>query len=47
MIETDYFILSTQEYQECAMQAENLGVNVDYFLMEFCTIDANWVEISD
>lgn len=47
MIETDYFILGTEEYQEAKQDADNLGIRVDYYLMEFCTIEGNWVEVSD
>lgn len=47
MIETDYFILSTQEYKKAKHDADNLGVSVDYYLSEFCTYEWEWVEVSD
>jgi hypothetical protein len=47
MIETDYFILSAQEYQRAKQDSNNIGVNVDYYLMEFCTYEWEWVEVAD
>jgi len=38
MIETDYHILPPHLFQEVKTQADELGVSVDYYLMEFCSI---------
>ena len=55
MIETDYFILSAEQYQQFYTEAQELGVNVDRFLMEWCDVDGatveyngeDWVEVDD
>ena len=47
MIETQFYILGNQQYQEAKQDADQLGVSVDYYISEFCTIDGDWVEISD
>jgi hypothetical protein len=39
MIETDFFILSQEQYDECYTEASRLGMNIDYYLMEFCDIE--------
>jgi hypothetical protein len=36
MIETDYHILPENVYLDVITIAQELGVSVDYFLMEFC-----------
>jgi len=38
MIETVYHTIPANIYKEVESQAKELGVSVDYFLMEFCTI---------
>ena len=38
MIETDYHILPEDLYLEIVTEAMQLGVSVDYFLMEFCSV---------
>ncbi len=38
MIETDYHILPEEVYQELIIEAQQLNVSIDYFLMEFCQI---------
>ena len=40
MIETDYFILTHDQYHTAKQDAEKFDVNVDYFLMEFCTVES-------
>ena len=55
MIETDYFILSAEQYQQFYTEAQELGVNVDRFLMEWCDVEGSivehngedWVEVDD
>jgi len=38
MIETVYHILPPHLFQEVKSEADELGVSVDYYLMEFCSI---------
>jgi hypothetical protein len=38
MIETDYYILTKDQYDECYTEALRIDVSIDYFLMEFCDI---------
>ena len=38
MIETDYHILPENVYLDAVTDAMQLGVSVDYFLMEFCSL---------
>jgi hypothetical protein len=38
MIETDYFILNGEQYQEFYTAAQEVGVSIDYFLLEFCDV---------
>ena len=38
MIETDFYILSQEQYDECYTEALRIDVSIDYFLMEFCDI---------
>ena len=55
MIETNFFILNNQEYDWFYLKSEELGVSVDYYLLEFCMIEEprfrydgnNWVEVTD
>jgi len=39
MIETDFYILSQEQYQENLQFANELGINIDHFLLEFCDIE--------
>jgi hypothetical protein len=45
MIETDYFILTSEQYQQFYMEAQKLGVNVDTFLMEWCDVEGEDVYV--
>lgn len=47
MIETDFFILTPEQYQESMQDAAIEGVSVDYYLLEFCTVEGEWVEIEN
>ena len=38
MIETVYHTIPANLFPEIESQAEELGVSVDYFLMEFCKV---------
>jgi len=42
-IETNYFILSQEQYEECYPVADELGINLDYYLMEFCSVEGSYV----
>jgi hypothetical protein len=39
MIETNFFILDGEQYQQFYTEAQELGVSVDYFLMEWCDVE--------
>ncbi len=38
MIETDFFILSQEQYDQFFTEAEEIGVSIDYYLSEFCHV---------
>jgi hypothetical protein len=38
MIETDYYILPEEIHKQVIIEASELGLSIDYFLMEFCDI---------
>jgi hypothetical protein len=38
VIETQFFILSQEQYDQIHSHASELGVSIDYFLMEFCNV---------
>jgi hypothetical protein len=38
MIETDFYILTSKQYQEFCIEAQKIGVSIDYFLDEFCDV---------
>ena len=46
MIETDFYILSQAQYDECNTEASKLGLSIDYFLMEFCDVEGQDVEVN-
>ena len=53
MIETNYYILTGEQYQQFYTEAQKIGVTIDHFLLEFCDIegpdvvcvDGEWVEV--
>jgi len=45
MIETDFFILDGEQYQEHYTEAQQLGVSIDYYLMEFCDVEGDDVYV--
>ena len=53
MIETNYFLLTQEQYQEFYTEAQEVGVSIDYFLDEFTIVEGpdvefdgeKWVEI--
>ena len=38
MIETEFFILTQEQYQEHTKEANELGISIDYYLSEFCDV---------
>jgi hypothetical protein len=46
MIETDFYILSGEQYQEFYTEAQKIGVTIDYFLDEFCYVEGPYI-VSD
>jgi hypothetical protein len=46
MIETNFFILTSEQYQENLQYASLEGVSLDYFLMEFCDIQGEDVYLN-
>ena len=38
MIETEFFILDEQQFQEYSQLADEMDVTIDYYLSEFCDV---------
>ena len=38
VIETEFFILTPEQYQEHSQDADELGISIDYYLSEFCEV---------
>ena len=47
MIETNFFILSTEQYHQTVQDAAIEGVSIDYYLLEFCQVDGEWVTVEN
>lgn len=45
MIETEFFILNGEQYQEFYTEAQQVGVSIDYYLMEFCSVEGDDVYV--
>jgi hypothetical protein len=45
MIETNFFILSQEQYDQVYPEAQKLGLSVDYYLSEFCVVDGEWMVV--
>ena len=43
MIETNYYILNGEQYQEFYTAAQELGISIDYFLDEFCDTEGPYI----
>jgi hypothetical protein len=43
VIETDFFILTHDQYHQFNSEASELGLSIDYYLSEFMDIDGPWV----
>ena len=39
MIETDYYILNQEQFNQFNTEAQEVGVTLDYYLDEFCDIE--------
>ncbi len=39
MIETDFFILTHDQYDQFNSEASELGLSIDYYLSEFCDVE--------
>jgi hypothetical protein len=38
MIETEFFLLNEEQFNEYSTLADEAGVNIDYYLSEFCDV---------
>lgn len=45
MIETNYYILPHDLYHTIKQDADKENVSVDYFLLEFCNVEGDYVVI--
>ena len=45
MIETDFYVLSQEQYEENLQFANELGVTVDYFLLAFTDIEGPYITV--
>jgi hypothetical protein len=45
MIETDFFILSPEQYKQSLQDAAIEGVSIDYYLLEFCIVEGEWIAV--
>jgi hypothetical protein len=39
VIETQFFILDVEQFQEYSQLADEIGVSIDYYLAEFCEVE--------
>ena len=44
MIETNYYILDQEQYQQFNTEAKEIGVSLDYYLDEFCDIQGPYIQ---
>ena len=44
MIETNFYILDAQQYQQFYTEASELGLSIDYYLDEFCDVTGPLIE---
>ena len=45
MIETDFFILNGEQYQEYYTEATKVGVTLDHYLLEWCDVEGEDVYV--
>ena len=43
MIETDYYILNQEQFNQFNTEAQEVGVTLDYYLDEFCDIEGPYI----
>jgi len=43
MIETNFYILNGEQYQEYYTEAQKLGISIDYYLDEFCDTEGPYI----
>jgi len=41
MIETEYHAIPTNIFDKIKSEAEELGISIDYYLMEFCQVSSS------
>jgi hypothetical protein len=47
MIETNFYILNQEQYQQFYAEAQELGLNIDYYLDEFCQVEGPMVDVGN
>jgi hypothetical protein len=45
MIETEFFILDEQQFQEYSQLADEMNVTIDYYLSEFCDVEGPYITV--
>ena len=45
VIETQFFILTPEQYEEHLQDANELGISIDYYLSEFCEVQGPKITI--
>jgi hypothetical protein len=45
MIETEFFILTPEQFEEYSQLANDEGVTLDYYLSEFCDVQGPTISI--
>ena len=45
MIETNFYILDQEQYQQFNTEAKEIGVSLDYYLDEFCDVIGPMVDV--
>lgn len=53
MIETKFYLLTEKDHLQFTLEAQCVGVDIDYYLMEFCSVNGttvrkdgdNWIEV--
>ncbi len=46
MIETEFYILTEEQFNEFYPEAEKLGLGIDYYLDEFCDTEGPYVTMN-
>jgi hypothetical protein len=47
MIETQFYILEEKDHAQYSIEAQELGISIDYYLSEFCDVRGEWVIVAD